>query len=298
VVLSIDGKSVTRFEDILSTAAMRPGETLTLEIDRGGSVMTLPVTAEIVEARMIDKTMQKVGDLGILYPRPALIQKVIEGSAADAAGLRSGDRIVEIDGSPISHFDELYKTVAASPGKALSITVMRDGYRVTLPATPATEQTKQEDGTVKEFGRLGVEVGSVTEVVKLGPFEAVGAAAIWAYDITTGSLLGIGQMIAGTRDSSQMGGPIMIAQVSSEAASLGFGWFLGFMAMISVSLGLINLFPVPVLDGGHLLFYGIEALRGRPLGERAQEYSFRIGLALVLSLMIFVTVNDLLHRVL
>jgi len=298
VVLSIDGTSVTRFEDILSTAAMRPGETLTLEIDRDGAVMTLPVTTEIVEARMIDKTMQKVGDLGILYPRPAVIQKVIEGSAADAAGLRSGDRIIEIDGAAINHFDELYKAVAASPGKTLSITVMRDGYRVTLPATPATEQTEQEDGTIKEFGRLGVEVGSVTEVVKLGPFEAVGAAAIWAYDITTGSLLGIGQMIAGTRDSSQMGGPIMIAQVSSEAASLGFGWFLGFMAMISVSLGLINLFPVPVLDGGHLLFYGIEALRGRPLGERAQEYSFRIGLALVLSLMIFVTVNDLLHRVL
>ena len=110
--------------------------------------------------------------------------------------------------------------------------------------------------------------------------------------------MAIGQIVTGKRDSNQMGGPIMIAQVSSEAAKRGLVGFLEFMAMISVSLGLINLFPIPVLDGGHLLFYGIEAVRGRPLGERAQEYSFRIGLALVLSLMIFVTVNDLLHRVL
>lgn len=298
VVLSIDGTSVSRFEDVATTAAMRPGETLTLEIDRNGSVMTVPVTTDVIEARMIDKTMQKVGDLGIRQPKPALIQRVLADSAAEAAGLQAGDLIVEIDGAAIGHFDDLYKTVSASPGKTLSITVMRNGLRVTLRAIPATAQEELDDGSTRVFGKLGVEVGSVTKVVKLGPFKAVGAATVWAYDLTTGSLMGIGQMIAGTRDSSQMGGPIMIAQVSSEAASLGLGWFLQFMAMISVSLGLINLFPIPVLDGGHLLFYGVEALRGRPLGERAQEYSFRIGLALVLSLMIFVTVNDLLHRVL
>ena len=139
---------------------------------------------------------------------------------------------------------------------------------------------------------------AVTRNVKLGPLEAVANASRWAYDLTTGSLMAIGQMVTGKRDSSQMGGPIMIAQISSAAAKSGLIWFVEFMAMISVSLGLINLFPIPVLDGGHLMFYGIEAVRGRPLGQRAQEYSFRIGLALVLGLMIFVTVNDLLHRVL
>ncbi|MCK5274768.1 MAG: RIP metalloprotease RseP, partial [Alphaproteobacteria bacterium] len=228
--------------------------------------------------------------------RPALIQNVLEGSAAEEAGLLAGDLIVEIDGAPIGHFDQLYKTVAESPDKALSVTVMRDGQRVTLVATPKREPAK--DGSSLESGKLGVEVGSVTKVVKLGPVAATGAAAKWAYELTTGSLMAIGQMVVGKRDSSQMGGPIMIAQVSSQAAKLGLAGFIQFMAMISVSLGLINLFPVPVLDGGHLMFYGIEAVRGRPLGERAQEYSFRIGLALVLSLMIFVTVNDLLHRVL
>lgn len=298
LILSIDGADVSRFEDVLMKVGMRPGETLAVEIDREGSVMSMPVTIDAVEAEMIDNTIQKVGDLGISYPRPPLIQNVQAGSAAEKAGLLSGDLIVEIDGVSIRHFDELYKIVFASPGKALAMTVIRGEIRTTLSAIPATEQKKLEDGSFTEFGRIGVEVGAVTKIVKLGPVEAVGAAGKWAYDLTAGSLMAIGQIVVGKRDSNQMGGPIMIAQVSSEQAKHGPIQFVAFMAMISVSLGLINLFPIPVLDGGHLMFYGIEAIRGRPLGERAQEYSFRIGLALVLSLMIFVTVNDLLHRVL
>ncbi|MDH5410020.1 MAG: RIP metalloprotease RseP [Alphaproteobacteria bacterium] len=298
VVLSIDGAGVSRFEDILMKVGMRPGETLALEIERDGSVMSIPVTTDVVEAKQIDNTVQKVGDLGIRYPMPALVRDVVGGSAADAAGLQSGDVIVEVDAATIEHFADLQKIVADSPEKALTLVVLRDGRRVNLAATPEKQQVTRADGEVVEYGMLGVRVDAVTKVIKLGPVDAVGGAVKWVYDLTSGSLMAIGQMVMGKRDSSQMGGPIMIAQVSSEAASLGLGWFLQFMAMISVSLGLINLFPVPVLDGGHLMFYGIEAVRGRPLGERAQEYSFRIGLALVLSLMIFVTVNDLLHRVL
>lgn len=298
VILSIDGSDVSRFEDIVSRIAMRPGETVKLKISRGGKIMTLPITTDTVEMPMIDKTVQKVGDLGIRNPMPALVSGVIAGSAADQAGLREGDLIVDIDGTPIHHFMDVYDIVSVSPGKELHITVLRDGVRTTVTATPKPDVVKLEDGSTMERGLLGVKADRVTKVVKLGPVAAVGAASKWAYDLTTGSLMAIGQMIVGKRDSSQMGGPIMIAQVSSEAAKRGLQWFLEFMAMISVSLGLINLFPIPVLDGGHLLFYGIEAVRGRPLGERAQEFSYRIGLALVVSLMIFVTVNDLLHRVL
>lgn len=298
VILSIDGSKVSRFEEIVSRIAMRPGETVILEIERDGADMTVPVTTDTIEMPMIDKTVQKVGDLGIRNPMPARVSGIIEGSAAERAGLRDGDLIVEIDGTPIHHFMDVYDIVSASPEKPLQITAMRDGLRVTVTATPQRDVVTLEDGSKIERGLLGVKAERITKVVKLGPIEAVGAASKWAYDLSTGSLVAIGQMIMGKRDSSQMGGPIMIAQVSSEAAKRGLQWFLEFMAMISVSLGLINLFPIPVLDGGHLLFYGIEAVRGRPLGERAQEFSFRIGLALVLSLMIFVTVNDLLHRVL
>lgn len=298
VIVGIDGARTARFEDVAQKVAMRPGETLIFEIDRDGSLMTLPVTTDVIEAKMIDKTIQKVGDLGIRYPMPALIKAVIADGAAEAAGFLAGDLVVEIDGAAIEHFEDLQKIVAASPEKTLSMAVIRDGRSITLIATPRMKQVELRDGSIRDIGLLGVQVDAVTRVVRLGPVAATAAAVKWAYDLTAGSLVGIGQIVTGRRDSNQMGGPIMIAQISSEAAKLGLVWFIEFMAMISVSLGLINLFPVPVLDGGHLMLYGIEAVRGRPLGERAQEYSFRIGLALVLSLMIFVTVNDLLHRVL
>lgn len=298
LVLSVDGEKINRFEEIVTKVAMRPGEAMILEIDRDGSAMSLPVTVGVIEAKMIDNTVQKIGDLGIRYPFPARIREIIYDSAAERSGMAAGDVIVEIDGVAIEHFEDLQAIIAAAPGKSISIVVLRDGRRLTVPATVGSSKVDLRDGGTRIIGMLGVRPDLVTKIVKLGPGEAIVAAAKWAYEITTGSLMAVGQIVTGKRDSNQMGGPIMIAQVSSQAAKLGLVGFLEFMALISVSLGLINLFPIPVLDGGHLMFYGIEAIRGRPLGERAQEYSFRIGLALVLSLMIFVTVNDLMHRVL
>lgn len=298
VILSIDGDEIWRFEEITNKVAMRPDETLIMKIDRNGSEMTLPVTTGVIEAEMIDNTVQKIGVLGIRYPFPARIREVLADSAAERSGMAVGDVIVEVDGVAIEHFEDLQAIIAVAPDKPVSIVVLRDGRRMTLPATLGSSEVDLRDGGTRTIGMLGVRPDLVTKVVKLGPSGAIVSAAGWAYDLTAGSLMAIGQIVTGKRDSNQMGGPIMIAQVSSEAAKRGLDWFLQFMAMISVSLGLINLFPIPVLDGGHLMFYGIEAVRGRPLGERAQEYSFRIGLALVLSLMIFVTINDLLHRVL
>jgi regulator of sigma E protease len=298
VVLNIDGDVIRRFEDIVGKVAMRPGESMILEIDREGSVMTLPVTTGVIEAKMIDNTVQKIGDLGIRSLMPAQIETVIEDSAAWKAGMAAGDVIVEVNGTEIKHFTDMQSMIMEAPGKTFSFVLLRDGRLMTKSATLGSSTVDLRDGGTRVIGLLGVRVPPVTEIVKLGPSEAIYFSALWAYDVTAGSLKAIGQIVTGKRDSNQMGGPIMIAQVSSEAAKRGLVWFIEFMALISVSLGLINLFPIPVLDGGHLLFFGIEAVRGRPLGERAQEYSFRIGLALVLSLMIFVTVNDVLHRVL
>ena len=298
VILSVDGAGVERFEDIRVKIAMRPGETVTLEVERDGAVMSVPVTTDVIEERMIDNTTQKVGDLGIRDPMPALVTGVLDDSAAAAAGIREGDLIVEIDGKPTEHFMDVAEIVTVSPEIPLAITILRNGVRMTVTATPKKKTYELPDGTTGASGLLGIQANRTTKVVKHGPVDAVVAATRWAYDLSAGSLLAIGQIVVGKRDSSQMGGPIMIAQTSSEFAKRGVEGFVLFMAMISVSLGLINLFPIPVLDGGHLLFYGIEAVRGRPLGERAQEYSYRIGLALVLSLMIFVIFNDLVHRVL
>jgi regulator of sigma E protease len=217
VILSIDGSDVSRFEEIVSRIAMRPGETVIMEIERDGAVLTLPATTDAVEMPMIDKTIQKVGDLGIRNPMPALVSGIIGGSAAELAGLREGDLIVEIDGAPIHHFMDVYDIVSVSPDKPLQIVAQRDGLRVSLTATPQRDVVTLEDGSTKERGLLGVRAERITKVVKLGAVESVGAASKWAYDLTTGSLMAIGQIIAGKRESSQMGGPIMIAQVSSEA---------------------------------------------------------------------------------
>jgi regulator of sigma E protease len=225
---------------------------------------------------------------------PPVVGEVQAGSAADRAGMLAGDRIVAIDGTEIERFEEVQRIVRLSPEQDLQVTVLRDGAPVELRATP--ERTTFEDnfGNMQEIGLLGVSRSGV-EFVRHGPVSAVWQASRETVALTVGTLKAVGQMIAGTRSAGELGGPIRIAQMSGQVAETGVVSIIWFMAVLSINLGLINLFPIPMLDGGHLLFFAIEGLRGRPLGERAQEFGFRVGLALVLSLMVFATWNDLVH---
>ncbi len=172
--------------------------------------------------------------------------------------------------------------------------VRRDGRDVALVLSPAVIDEVDRLGNHVRVARLGVKGGGV-EFVRFGPGEALWQAGVETYNQTAGTLRALGQMIVGHRSSDELGGPLRIAQMSGEVAQAGIGGLIAFMAVLSINLGLINLFPVPLLDGGHLLFYLFEGLRGRPLGARAQEYGFRIGMVLVFSLMIFATWNDLVH---
>jgi regulator of sigma E protease len=223
---------------------------------------------------------------------PAVVGQVIEDSPAAVAGFEAGDRIVGINGESIQRFEEVQRIVALRPGQELEIAVERDGERVYLQATP--ERIEQEDalGNTQEIGRLGI-ARSGMEYVRHGPVEASWQAVRETASLSVSTLEAVGQILTGSRNADELGGPIRIAQMSGEVADLGIIAIIWFMAVLSVNLGLINLFPIPMLDGGHLLFYVFEAIRGRPLGERLQEYGFRIGLALVLTLMLFVTWNDL-----
>lgn len=220
---------------------------------------------------------------------------VLPGSAAERAGLQAGDRIVRINGTEIERFEQIQRIVQLNLDQPLEIAVVRNGQEISLNATPAVVEEQDGRGNVVRIARLGIRGGSAMEFVRHGPVESVwrGIAETWIQ--TTGTLKALGQMISGQRATDDLGGPIRIAQMSGEVAQGGFAALLVFMAVLSINLGLINLFPVPMLDGGHLLFYAIEALRGRPLGPRAQEYGFRIGLVLVFSLMVFATWNDLVH---
>jgi regulator of sigma E protease len=223
---------------------------------------------------------------------PAVIGDIVEGSAAAEAGLQPEDRIVAIDGDAIERFEDVQRIVRPSPNQELSIEVLRDGERIALVAVPKASTQTDNFGNTQTIGLLGVTRTGV-EYVRHGPGVALWRATLETWEVTTDTLDAVGQIIVGARSTDELGGPIRIAQMSGTVAQIGFATVIWFMAVLSVNLGLINLFPIPMLDGGHLLFYGIEAARGRPLGERAQEYGFRIGLALVFSLMIFVTFNDL-----
>jgi regulator of sigma E protease len=226
---------------------------------------------------------------------PPEVGAVKEGSAAAAAGIAPGDVIVAIDGQPIERFEDVQQIVRAAPDVTMTMVVRRDGGEVALQVRPELTEVEDNFGNTHRIGILGVTRSGGVEYVRHDPFSAAWRATAETWNVSVGTLQAVGQMIVGARTTEELGGPIRIAQMSGEVASIGIAALIGFMAILSINLGLINLFPVPVLDGGHLLFYAAEAIRGRPLGQRAQEYGFRIGLALVLTLMVFATWNDIVR---
>ena len=224
---------------------------------------------------------------------PPVIGDVKPDSPALAAGFEPDDRIIAVDGQAVERFEDLQRIVAlTTPGETLDFTVLRAGQEIVLPTEIGSDKVEDRMGNSSTRGYLGVGRSGV-EYREVGPATAVLAAFTETWNLSIGTLKAVGQIITGDRSAEELGGPIRIAQMSGQAVDLGIGTAIWFAAVLSINLGLINLFPIPMLDGGHLLFYAFEAVRGKPLGERAQEYGFRIGLALVLGLMLFVTWNDI-----
>jgi regulator of sigma E protease len=235
------------------------------------------------------------------YGKPstsARVDGVRPDSAAAAAGFQPGDVVVAIDGRTIATFAEMQRVVSTSAGQQLAVTVDRGGAKVDLKATPALREVKDNFGNVHRIGVLGIERSQTAsepgmQTLPVGQALIGGVEETWF--VIERTLAYLGKVVVGSEKADQLGGPIRIAQISGQVASVGFVALVNLAAVLSVSIGLLNLFPVPLLDGGHLLFYAIEAIRGRPLSERAQEMGFRVGLALVVMLMIFATFNDIIH---
>jgi regulator of sigma E protease len=225
-----------------------------------------------------------------------IIGQVVEGSAAAQAGVQLHDRIKSIDGNTISRFEDIQSIVPLSNGGPMTVVIERDGQEQTLSITPRMSEQTDVFGNPQKRYVLGIgSSGETSRIVTSNPIDALSISVHQTYDVVEGTFIAMGQIIAGTRGTEDLGGPIRIAKYSGQAAKTGVAGFIVFMAILSINLGLINLFPVPLLDGGHLLFYAIEAVRGRPLSEQAQEWGLRVGLALVGALMIFVTWNDIVH---
>lgn len=217
----------------------------------------------------------------------SIVGEIVPGSAAEMAGLQSGDRIVALDGTPVSGFQELVAVVAPRPGEQVTITITRGGETRDIRARLGERAVATTTGETIRIGQLGIG---------RAPVSLIGAPIAGVRE--TGNIVammgeGIGEIVTGSRSVKELGGPLAIARVSGSQLAAGWSSFLFLVALISINLGFINLLPVPILDGGHLFFYAIEGIRRRPVGPRVQEWAFRGGLLAILALMLLVTFNDL-----
>ena len=211
-------------------------------------------------------------------------------SAAAQAGLKTGDRVTAIDGQKVSRFEDLQRIIAGAADQTVKVEFDRDGS----PQTAAVHVASRDGALGRRMGVLGVR-GGAPEYKQLDPASAIVAGVQQTWDVLVQTLQGLGQMLSGQRSADELSGPLGIFQLSGQVASLGIASLVSFIAVLSVNLGLINLFPIPVLDGGHLVLFAIEAIRGRPVPPKVQEFGFRAGFAVLAGLFVFATWNDLSH---
>ncbi len=237
--------------------------------------------------------MQKLG-LVMLRPHPTIRDLADPHGPAAVAGLKAGDRIETVDGKPVDDVDTLQRLIAASPGRPLALTLDRNG--TTLAATVVTPvATKADGGTT--VGRIGVQLRAQIQTVRVryGPIDAIVHGAEQTWDLCTFSLRMIGKMLSGEVSLKNISGPVTIADYAGQSARLGPLAFISFVAFISISLGVMNLLPIPMLDGGHLLYYSAEIVRGRPPSERFLEWSQRAGMFVLAGLMVVALFNDFMR---
>jgi len=273
-LLTVDGKPISKFSEFGRAARDSSGEVVSVEVDRDGDTVTIPFT----------------------FVPPITVQTVRTDGAAAEAGIEPGDLILSVDGQKIRLFNDLREAVTASEGKPILIGLERNGETIELSATPEMREMRDENNNIVTRYLLGVthssSLGMWPPLESASALDAAKTGVERTYSVLSGTVFFLYELIAGRGDVGDLGGPIRIAEFSGDAAQQGFSSLITLMAVLSASIGLINLFPIPVLDGGHLLFYAIEAVRGKPMNERVQEIGLTIGFALIVSLMLFATYQD------
>jgi regulator of sigma E protease len=299
LVRSINGQAVTAWTELR-------WELLQQAFGKGSVTLEVINTRNEITFRRMDlssvDTTDLEGDiltqLGFRFYRPALppvIGRVEPGSVADRAGLRPGDRIAEIDGVATAAWSQVVGMIRESPGKPMHMFIEREGMRIEVLLAPAEAEDRG-----KRVGRIGIGVqedgidrAALMVKVRYGPIDALGKAAAQTWETSVFSLTMLGRMVMGEVSWKNLSGPVTIADYAGQSARLGLAYYIKFLALISISLGVLNLLPIPLLDGGHLLYYVVEIIKGGPVSERVMEIGQQIGLALLAILMAFALYNDI-----
>lgn len=294
-VVRVNGRPITAWDELERGVQRSEGRPLVLAVTRDGESRDVTITPRLSRTRTVFGEATQAWDLGITPYLPPKIGEVLPGSPASQAGLRAGDRVVALNGRPIDTWDTLAEGIHKLPGQTVRLTVERDGTRIEVEVVPELVRDRPPLGEEIEQGRIGIAPAPTVFYRRVNPVVAVGEGIVQTWEVTYRTLQALWKLVTGVIPASNLGGPLQIGMVAGQQAQQGLMNYAFFVALISVNLAILNLLPVPMLDGGHLLFFAIEAVMGRPLSLRKRELAHQVGLAVLILLMGFALWNDLVR---
>ncbi|MEX2222817.1 MAG: RIP metalloprotease RseP [Candidatus Rokuibacteriota bacterium] len=291
-ITAVDGKPVQYWEDLAHAVQAADGRALQVAVQGQAGLRTVALTPVQAKRKDLFGDDQTVWEIGASAYLPPAIGDTIAGDPAEQAGLKAGDVVVALEGQSILSWDELAEQIHKRAGQPTRIEVKRGTETLTVTVTPKRGKVPSPDGKEIEVGLVGIRPGGATMMVRSKPLSAAWEGLAWSADVTAKTAIGLYKIVVGQLDRSNIGGPIQIAKTAGEQARQGIVSLALFTAVISINLFLLNLLPVPMLDGGHLLFFTFEAVLGRPLSVRKREVAQQVGFALLMLLMVFAFYND------
>lgn len=295
-IVEIDGQKVKYWDQLQKIVHTSPGKSLDFQIERESSLLNFAITPVSEETTDLFGDKKTVGLIGIT-PLAQNIFFVKEDSAADKAGLKAGDKLIKVEDQPIFGWGDLKPAAVDHPGKELDFHILREGQEIIIPLTPEPKEIKDEKGKKVNIGLIGIGMRGEMVEESYGVFGAIGRSLEETGRLIYLIAVSIKKMVVGSIPADSIGGPILIFQIYGEQAEQGFNELIRLTALLSINLGLLNLLPIPVLDGGHIFFFLIEMIKGKPLSERSRERAQQVGMFMLLSLMIFAFYNDIMRIV-
>jgi len=294
-IISINNQTIKFWSELQKEVYHSPEATLNFKVKRlSGEIVDLKVTPVTKEIKNLFGETEQVGLIGIT-PLGNTITYIKKESSADKAGLQLDDRIIAVDGTDIFGWSDLRPAAVDKPGESLIFKIERDRTEIIVSLIPTPKKIKDPDGKELEIGEIGIGMNGPMVLEQYGLFGAIARATKETWEMTSLIAISVQKMIFGSIPADQIGGPIMIFQIYGEQAEQGFYEFIRLTALLSINLGLINLLPIPILDGGHILFFLIEIIKGRPVSEKNRERAQQVGLFMLISLMVFAFYNDILR---